>query len=89
MLNVRISSGIAAYASVKNISSGGICVTTHIPLPRGKFIKLIFTLPDGTEMQMNGSVAWSLATDSSIYENGIDFLQIRASYKERLSRFLN
>jgi hypothetical protein len=89
MLSVLISSNNETEASVKNIGEGGICITTKIRLLKGRFIKLMFTLPDGAEMSVNGQVAWSLEIGNDTFENGIDFLQLTACYKERLVRYLN
>jgi Tfp pilus assembly protein PilZ len=89
MCNVRTGSGEATEASVKNISAGGICIMTEVPLQLGKLIRLRFTLPDGMEMEMNGNVAWCLAVDSALYENGIDFLPFHARYGSHLTRILN
>jgi hypothetical protein len=89
ILNVLIGYKKEVEAALKNISESGICISTAVPLERGKFIRLVITLPDGLEMNLKGKVAWSLLTDESYYENGIDFLPVSTYYRDLLARFLN
>ena len=89
ILNVLIGYRKEAEAALKNISESGICITTSVALVPGRFIKLLITLPDGTEMKVKGKVAWSIRTDDSYFENGIDFLPVGTYYRSLLAHFLN
>jgi Tfp pilus assembly protein PilZ len=74
-INVKVNLTKQVRAKVKNISKGGICITTGEPLGKGRVLTLILSLPDGDEITIKGKVMWCLEIISDFYENGIDFIQ--------------
>lgn len=63
----------------RNISMGGICITTaDEPLAMNEVYRLRFVLPGGLdELEVNGRVVWTRAEKAGspeLFDNGIEFI---------------
>jgi hypothetical protein len=79
-------------SSSKNISINGICLLTKEHLPVGTLLFIKFYIPDiDTLIDVTGEVIWHgehSLSDEQYYENGIKFIEIKSSYKELISKFI-
>jgi Tfp pilus assembly protein PilZ len=76
----------------KDISSGGICITTEgEPLEKEDFYKLSFTLPGEEEkLEVKGQVVWTnkySAGITELYDNGIVFIDPAKSFLNMIDDF--
>ncbi|MBN2534916.1 MAG: PilZ domain-containing protein [Spirochaetales bacterium] len=76
----------------KNLSKGGICITTDDgPLEKGEIYVLSFTLPgQSRQIIVEGKVAWNKKYTSINYElfdNGIQFINISNKQLEMIEEF--
>ncbi|MBN1699844.1 MAG: PilZ domain-containing protein [Spirochaetales bacterium] len=88
-VNVNVNVNKQVRAKVKNISKGGICITTREPLNKGRLLTLSLTLPDGSQIIIKGKVMWSLQIISDFFENGIDFMEANKLQYETINRLTN
>lgn len=79
-------------SSVKNISVDGICLLTREHLPVGSLLYIKFYIPDfETIIDVTGEVMWHgehSISDEQYYENGIKFIEIKSSYRELISTYI-
>lgn len=60
LLEVRYEgAGVRAETRISDISETGVFVDAITPLPVGAMLKLIFTLPSGNRIEVDGRVAHS------------------------------
>ncbi|RLG13300.1 hypothetical protein DRN69_05815 [Candidatus Pacearchaeota archaeon] len=79
---------------LRNISRGGICITTSCLLKKGEVIDLEIRLPTRETVKSQGKVNW--VKEANLYdlsknlefETGIEFLDIKPEDRERLSKFI-
>ncbi len=92
---VRVA--IIYSANSKNISEGGICITTDQPLDKGTELTLIFSLPGTGEegrIKTFGKVAWMKSLQESrdgkpLYEIGFEFWDIDPRYVEIIREYID
>jgi hypothetical protein len=77
----------------KNISSGGICITTEDkPLDRGSLYILRFTLPgcEGNILEAMAKAVWSRDYKTGsliIYDNGLEFVNMGEDLLEKIEEY--
>jgi hypothetical protein len=79
-------------STTRNISIGGICVTTYgKPLKKTKIYLLEFSLPGQEKMILaEGRVVWNrkyIDNGSVFYDNGIEFMDIKDDYKNMIEEY--
>ncbi|MBN1696809.1 MAG: PilZ domain-containing protein [Spirochaetales bacterium] len=75
-------------AKTKNISNGGICLTSHQKLLLNHLVDLEFSMPR-KKIKVLGKVVWSEESLPHLYENGIEFVDIEESDKKEISNYIN
>ncbi|MBN2737093.1 MAG: PilZ domain-containing protein [Spirochaetales bacterium] len=77
----------------KDISLGGICIITYLPLPQNINIDLHFKLRDtGQEIKAVGKVMWTESfsiASSKGYDNGIRFVEMTEGDKAILKDYID
>ena len=89
MIDVVASIKKQMKAQVKNIRDMGICITTHEPLDKGKFLTLEISHQGMDKLKIKGKVMWSLQIGSHFFENGIDFSVLNTCQQESYIQFQN
>jgi hypothetical protein len=87
-IDVLVNFSEKAIARAKNVNQFGICIVTNLPFKVGIYINLIFTLPDGTSVETLGKVKWQRKIEPDMYENGIEFYNIKPDIKKKLEDFV-
>jgi c-di-GMP-binding flagellar brake protein YcgR len=87
-----LNSKESAKATTKNISLGGICITTvNEPLKNGGIYELSFKIPgENQSIMAEGRVVWNrlCGNDSArMYDNGIEFTKIKGEYLEIIESY--
>jgi c-di-GMP-binding flagellar brake protein YcgR len=82
----------SARTKSKNISKGGICITTDDgPLEKGDTYILYFTLPGQSEqIRVEGRVVWNNKYTSAsieLYDNGIEFTNISKKQLDMIEQY--
>lgn len=78
----------------RNISRGGIFLTTPEPLPEGSKLRLVFYLPDSSkEINIIGKVIHSLTREKAMLRGqepgmGIEFIDFSPSSKREISQYI-
>lgn len=72
-------------AQTINISSGGVGISTSIPLKAGERLRVTFVLPNGVEVRAIGSVIWEDGHGMS----GISFQSINSEMQSNLESWLD
>lgn len=80
------------HSKTKNISVGGICITTHTtPLKVDDILLLEFSLPGNKEViSAEGRVVWNkkyITGGVTLYDNGIEFLKMNKKFKTMIEDF--
>ncbi|MBN1698248.1 MAG: PilZ domain-containing protein [Spirochaetales bacterium] len=60
-------------AQVKNISQGGLCITTDHFISKGTLLFLVVSLSRKGMIQVIGESVWCRKKGEGVYENGISF----------------
>lgn len=76
----------------RNISLGGICITTHdAPLVKHERYRLMFNLPGLREtIETEGLVVWykeRIDNGEKFYDNGIEFVRLKKEFREMIEDF--
>ena len=71
--------GSPSVSRVRDLSLGGVFISTRTPLAQGSSIKLLFSLPEG-EMRIEGTVKYSNRSEGM----GVEFTQMGAVDRARL-----
>ncbi|MFH1537937.1 MAG: response regulator [bacterium] len=82
-----------ALASIKNISSGGVCLLTSKEIEKGTVLTLEFQLPgEAVSIVADGEVIWSEELEVPIEKNthqmGLKFVRIDENKKEAITNFV-
>lgn len=89
-LDVQVNFSTSAIAHAKNISEGGICLITELPLTVGKIFTLSFTFPgEDKPVQTYGKVVWSRPATEHFHENGVSFFDIEPAVQKRVLHYLS
>ncbi len=75
--------GSPSVSRVRDLSVGGVFVSTTTPLPNGTPIHLLFSLPEG-EIRVEGSVRYSEAEKGM----GVEFEQMGTADRARLQELI-
>jgi len=75
--------GHRVVSRVRDVSTGGVFVSTHTPAPVGATVTLLFSLPEG-ETRMEGIVRYENAKTGM----GIEFTRMGMGDKARLRELL-
>jgi uncharacterized protein (TIGR02266 family) len=75
--------GQPSVSRVRDLSIGGVFITTQTPLPRGAAVHLLFSLPEG-EMRISGEVRYS-STDKGM---GVQFTKMGVADRARLQELI-
>jgi uncharacterized protein (TIGR02266 family) len=75
--------GSPSVSRVRDLSLGGVFITTRTPLEQGSSIHLLFSLPEG-EMRIEGTVRYSNKTDGM----GVEFTQMGSADRARLQELI-
>ncbi len=75
--------GAPVVSRVRDLSAGGVFVSTNAPLPKGSPIQLLFSLPEG-EMRIEGIVRYCNAGKGM----GVEFTQMGVADRARLQELL-
>src|SRR3972149_9914715 len=83
-----VSSQTAKQSITKDISRGGICITTTgEPLEKGLHYKVKFVLPfSEEEIFTTARVMW-IKQEGNFYDNGLAFVTIEDRYLNRIEEF--
>lgn len=88
-LDVRVNFAFDAIAHTKDISEGGVCIISEEPLEEGKFLNLVFGLPDRDhDVQVIGKVMWSKKSTENFFENGVQFWDISDEAQKEIKDYL-
>lgn len=68
---------------VRDLSAGGVFISTHEPLPQGSAIHLLFSLPEG-EMRIEGVVRYSNQGKGM----GVEFTRMGVADRARLRELI-
>lgn len=89
-LGVRLFSGQVPYNGVtRDISEGGLFVSTDVPPPVGSTIELELMLPGGQRIRTPGMVRWSRPSFDSSPGCGISFEHMNAGARQAIQQLLN
>lgn len=77
------ASGTRYVSRVRDISAGGLFVSTPSPVPVGTQVNLLFSLPEG-EVKAQAVVRNSVAGEGM----GVEFVQMEGASRERLYEVL-
>jgi uncharacterized protein (TIGR02266 family) len=75
--------GAPSVSRVRDLSLGGVFITTRTPLSQGSAIKLLFSLPEG-EMRIEGTVRYSNKASGM----GVEFTQMGTADRARLRELI-
>lgn len=75
--------GSPKVSRVRDLSVGGVFITTHVPLAKGAAIHLLFSLPEG-EMRIEGIVRYS----SNGKGMGVEFTKMGTADRARLQELI-
>jgi c-di-GMP-binding flagellar brake protein YcgR len=85
---------LAIKTTTENVGMGGICVMLEQPLERFDRCKVVLELKDGEPpVQCSGRSVWivphrDIKTSRTLYDTGIEFLDIDDFSRQRLQAFL-
>ncbi|MBN1410284.1 MAG: PilZ domain-containing protein [Spirochaetales bacterium] len=76
----------------KDISQGGICITTsEKPLPMGKICNLRISMPESKEqIIVKGRVMWNREYETGavkLYDNGLEFIDLEEEFAEIIKEY--
>lgn len=77
------ANGPRTVSRVRDLSTGGVFVSTPVPVPVGTAVKLLFSLPEG-EMRIQGTVRYSEPKKGM----GVEFTRMGAGDRARLDELL-
>jgi len=72
----------------KDISEGGICITTHKQLPKSRYVNIMFYLPADEKIKAVAEVKWSKIIKPNLYVNGLKFLDIQKSDIQKIRNYI-
>ncbi|HKV48227.1 MAG TPA: PilZ domain-containing protein [Candidatus Acidoferrales bacterium] len=75
--------GAPVVSRVRDLSAGGVFISTNAPLSKGSPIQLLFSLPEG-EMRIEGIVRYSGAGKGM----GVEFTQMGVADRARLQELI-
>ena len=88
-LDVHVNFAFDAIAHTKDISEGGVCIISESKLEVGKFLNLVFRLPDrDLDVQVIGKIMWSKQSSQSYFENGVQFWDISKEAQREIAQYL-
>ncbi|MEK6303794.1 MAG: PilZ domain-containing protein [Acidobacteriota bacterium] len=73
--------GVRAETRISDISESGVFVDAMTPLPAGAVLKLTFTLPDGSTVEVEGRVAHCQPRIGM----GVEFINLRPEDAQSIS----
>ncbi|MBN1523933.1 MAG: PilZ domain-containing protein [Spirochaetales bacterium] len=78
----------AAFSTSKDISLGGVCITTSdTPMAKNDLVVIIFSLPKtAEEIIAHAKVMWSKPNDG-LYDNGLMFTKISDKHRQLIEEF--
>jgi uncharacterized protein (TIGR02266 family) len=78
------------YSTARNLSDGGIFVTTPEPFHPGTEIDLSLTLPDGSELSLRGIVRWTKdeKDEGDRAGMGIEFQSLSSADQQKIQSIL-
>jgi Tfp pilus assembly protein PilZ len=82
--DIVINYSIKAEAVTKNMTREGMCLITKNELQVGKIIYIVVTLTGASPMNIYGKVNWSKEVKSGLFENGIEYWEIKNEDEEAL-----
>jgi c-di-GMP-binding flagellar brake protein YcgR len=86
---IVINYSIKAEAVTKNVTRQGMCLVTRNELQVGKIVYVVITLSGGKPMNIYGKVIWSKETKPGVFENGIEYWEIKNEDEEKLLDYFN
>ncbi|MBN2534493.1 MAG: PilZ domain-containing protein [Spirochaetales bacterium] len=89
VLDILINFEMKGRSYAKNLNLDGMCMVTSRALEQGKIILLGITLPDSSIINVYGRVVWCKNNRPNIFENGIEFLDIKKEDLELLKSFVH
>ena len=79
-------------SKTRDISKGGICLITYLPLNKGDILDLRFRLQGYKKpIEAKGKVVWTQEFkigDQKGYDNGIEFVEIPEEHKSVIEEFI-
>lgn len=72
----------------KDISQGGICITTNKPLQKDRYVNIMFYLPSDEKIKAVAEVRWSKKIKFNLYANGLMFLDIHKSDIKKIKNYI-
>jgi len=84
------SENSVTYSTAKNISDGGMFVTTPEPILPGTEIDLAIKMPDGSEISLRGVVRWTKDENDAGDRAGmgIEFLSLKPADQQKIQSML-
>ncbi|MBN1697573.1 MAG: PilZ domain-containing protein [Spirochaetales bacterium] len=89
----KMQSKERSRGKTKNISSGGICITTEdAPLGHGELYLLRFTLPESGNfiVEVKAKVVYNrhyFSGSHNLYDNGLQFVDIKKELLEQIDEY--
>jgi len=84
-----LGQNIKNEAKSKNISIGGICITSKRPIAKNGIVEITFILPNDMNIEARGRVVWCNEIPfSGEYEMGIEFIKILGSHMDELKKHI-
>jgi Tfp pilus assembly protein PilZ len=81
---IVVNYSIKAEAMTKNVTHKGMCLSTKSELQVGKIVLIVVTLEGSVPMNIYGRVIWSKEVRTGLYENGIEYWEIKTEDEEKL-----
>ena len=88
-LDVEVNYATNAQARSKDISLGGICLTSEDPMDEGRFYTLVFLLPCGDKLECIGKTCWCRKVSGQKHESGIQFWKIGEKTQAKLEAYID
>ncbi len=90
-LEVGIGSESNFYLGfTENLSAGGVFVATYLVKPIGSSVTLDLTMPDGSTMEITGTVKWTRGESTDGWPGmGVQFSELGADEEERIRAFVS
>jgi hypothetical protein len=80
--------GAAGDVTAKNISKGGICLSSIQPMKIGRKVSLAFVMASRT-VHAVGRVVWCEEIHSRFFENGIEFISIAEEHLKEIEQYMS
>lgn len=75
-------------ATTRDISGGGVQVTSHEPIALGSIVKLSFLIPEGALTATCEVVRSSFQAEAEVYWTGLKYLNINEADRSKLIRYI-